>query len=295
MKRLFFALLFSSLLFSCNDGDIIVTSFDFDESNLDNCGGPGAYVFLNINNASAAESISLILGTTNILFLESGVLEFELNGTSNTVNYRKYNDNVSSNYFCSNIPPTVPVVIVEFIGESGIAELTTVVTKIDDDGIEEDATSSLDTDGDGLLNYYDEDDDGDNVPTLIELGTEYTNGNTETPLDSDEDGIFDYLDDDDDNDGVLTRNEDLNEDLDPTNDETDPEVGPDYLNGAVSISTIVDEFRIHSYNLKSDISLIISNLVLINGEEEITQETMNMGYKEDVINIEITITPTIEN
>jgi len=295
MKRLLFAILISGFLSSCNDGDVIVTSFDFDESNLDNCGGLGGYVFFNINNSSAAESISLIVETTTILFIESGVQEFELNGGTNTVNYRKYNGDISSGYFCNNIPPTSPDVTIEFLGDSGTAELTTEVTKIDDDGIEEDITSNLDTDEDELLNFFDEDDDGDNVPTLIELGNDYTTGNSSTPQDTDEDGIPDYLDDDDDNDGVLTRHEDLNEDLDPTNDETDPEFGPDYLNPSVSINTIVDEYSIHSYNFKSDISLIISNLVLINGEEEITQEVMNFGNKEDVINTDVTTTPIFNN
>lgn len=295
MKRLLFAILISSFLSSCNDGDIIVTSFNFDESNLNNCGDSGGYVFFNINNSSAAESISLLLETTTILFVETGVQKFELNGSSNTVSYRNYNGDISSNYFCSNIPPTSPDVILEYFGDSGTAELTTEITKIDDDGIEEDINSNLDTDGDELLNFYDEDDDGDNVPTLIELGNEYTSGNADTPQDTDGDGIFDYLDDDDDNDGVLTRNEDLNKDLDPTNDETEPEINPDYLNPNVSIATIVDEYRIHSYHFKSDISLIISNLVLINGEEEITQETMILGNQEDVINTDITLTPLFNN
>ncbi len=291
MKRLFFALLFTCLIYSCNDGNIIVTSFNFDESNLDNCGRPGAYVFFNINNSTSAESISLILETTAILFLESGEQRFELNGTTNTVHYRKYNGDVSGNYFCSNIPPTSPLVTIEYLGESGTAVLTTLVTKVDDDGIEEDQTSDLDTDNDTLLNFYDEDDDGDNVITLIELGIDFTSGEMDTPQDSDNDGIPDYLDDDDDNDGVLTRNEDLNEDLDPTNDEYIADAGPDYLNASISISTIVNQYKIHSYSLKSDISLFISDLVLVNSEEEIVQETMVLGNKENVINTTITETP----
>ncbi len=295
MKRLFFFLIITTLFFSCDDGDIIVTSFNFEESNLDNCGGPGGYVFFSINNSQAAESISLILSTTDILFLESSVQQFVLNGSSNVVNYRKYNDDISSSYFCSNIPPTSPDVTLEFLGESGIAELTTIVTKDDEDGLEEDPLSELDTDGDNLLNFFDEDDDGDNVPTLIELGLDYINGEVEEPLDTDEDGISDYLDEDDDGDGVLTRNEDANGDLDPTNDETNPEIGPDYLNAEISITTVIDQYRIHSYSLKSDISLIISDLVLINSDEEIIQETMNMGFKNNVINTTIIVTPEFNN
>ncbi len=291
MKKLLFIFLVASILISCNDGDIIVTDFNFDPENLDNCGIAGDYVFFNINNSSLAESISLRLGTTDILFLDSGTEEFVLNGTTNIVNYRKYSSDVTNDYFCSNIPPTTPNVEIEYIGESGVAELTTIATKDDNDGIEEDSTIDLDTDNDGLLNFFDDDDDGDNVPTVIELGSDFLAGNTENPLDTDNDGIFDYLDDDDDDDGILTRYEDANGDLDPTNDISDPNFGPNYLNSAVSNSNIIEQYRVHEYTLISNISLQIRNLVLVNGEEQITQETMVLGNKNDVINTTISVTP----
>jgi len=290
MKK-FIAIVSISLLFlSCNDGDVIITDFNFEDENLDICGAPGGYVFFNINNSSSAESISLSLAINDILFLESSTEEYVLNGTSTIVNYRKFNDDVSPSYFCSNVPPISPDVISEYIGESGIAHLTTEVTKDDEDGFVE-TVNDTDTDEDGLFNYFDDDDDGDNVPTLIELGLAYINGEDENPQDSDGDGIYDYLDIDDDNDGVITRYEDTNQDLDPTNDITNPEIGPDYLNNAIANSTTVDQYRAHSYLLKSDISLVISNLLLVNSEETITQETMDFGFKNDVINTTVSITP----
>ena len=291
MKKLLILLAISSLCFACNDGDIIVRDFDFDESNLENCGGPGGYAFFNINNSASAESISLILNTNSILFLESGVEEYQLNSSSNKVNYRKYNDDVSSDYFCSNIPPTSPEVTLEFIAESGVAELTTIVSKLDDDGIEEDISSDLDTDEDGLLNYFDEDDDGDNVITIIELGLGFVTGTEEFPLDTDGDGIYNYLDDDDDGDGVLTRYEDANGDLDPTNDETEEGAGPDYLNSNITNSNSIDQYRLHSYSFISDISIVLVDLVLINSDEEIIQETLNMGNQNGVINTDVTVAP----
>ncbi len=290
MKKLFIIFAISSLCFACNDGDIIVTEFDFDELNLNNCGDPGGYTFFNINNSFAAESISLILTNTGVLFLDPGVEEYELNSSTNTVNYRKFNDDVSDDYFCSNIPPITPTVTLEFLGESGIAELTTTVSKLDDDGLDEDITSDLDTDGDGLLNYFDEDDDGDNVITVIELGVDYLNGEAENPKDTDGDGIYDYLDIDDDNDGVITRYEDANGDLDPTNDETQEGI-PDYLNSAISNTNLIDQFRLHSYSFISDINLVLLDLVLISTDEEIIQETLNMGSQNGVINTTVTETP----
>ncbi|MCH7785122.1 MAG: hypothetical protein IIB06_06850 [Bacteroidetes bacterium] len=290
MKTLICFLILSGFFLACDDGDIIVTTFNFDEANLNNCGGPGNYIFFKINN-NTSESISLSLGTSDILFIESGSRVFVLNGTSNIVNYRIYNGDITNSYFCNSIPPISPDVITEFIGSSGEATLVTDVTLDDMDGIVEDSTSSLDTDEDSLLDFYDEDDDGDNVPTIIELGTDFLNGISKTPQDTDKDGTPDYLDDDDDGDGTLTRYEDTNGDLDPTNDITDPSVGADYLNPNITTETIIDEYRTHTYNLKSDISLILSNLVLINGEEQITQETMDIGNIEDVLNLEVIITP----
>lgn len=291
MRKLFFISILLSLFSSCNDGDIIITDFNFEASNLNNCGGPGAYVFYNINNSLFAESISLVLETSDILFLESGTVEYVLNGITYAVNYRKYDDDTTDDYFCSNIPPTTPNVTIEFLGASGIAVLTTISTKNDEDGIEEDSTSNLDTDNDGLLNYYDNDDDGDNVPTLNELGSEFLAGNEEFPLDTDNDGIYNYLDIDDDGDTILTRYEDTNEDLDPTNDFTDTNDVPDYLIALITNSTIIDQYRIHSYRLTSDIELVINNLVLVNGSEEIIKETMIFGNKSGVIDGIIAVIP----
>ena len=291
MRKLFFTSILLSLFISCNDGDIIVTDFNFEASNLNNCGGPGAYIFYNINNSSAAESISLVLETSDILFLDSSVEEYVLNGTTYYANYRKYDDDIDDDYFCSIIPPTTPNVTIEYEGASGIAVLTTIATKDDEDGLYEDPTSTLDTDGDGLFDYYDYDDDGDNVPTVNELGAEFLEGTAEFPLDTDGDGDYDYLDTDDDDDGVLTRYEDANGDLDPTNDFTDPNGDPNYLNENIANSNIIDQYKVHSFQLTSDIELVINNLVLISGSEEITKETMVLGNQSNVIDGTISVTP----
>lgn len=291
MRKLFFIFIIFSLLFSCNDGEIIVTDFNFETSNLNNCGGPGAYIFYNINNSLSAESISLILETSDILFFESGTVEYVLNGNTYVVDYRKYDGDITDSYFCSNIPPTSPGVSIEYLGASGIALLTTIVTRDDEDGIEEDPESNLDTDNDGLLNYFDNDDDGDNVPTVNELGAGFLSGDNEFPLDTDNDGIFDYLDIDDDGDTILTRYEDANGDLDPTNDFTGTSDDPDYLTAAITNSNAIDQYRIHSYQITSDIELVINNLVLVNGSEEITKETMIFGNKSGVIDGTISVTP----
>ena len=184
------------------------------------------------------------------------------------------------------MPPTSPMVLQDFIGDDGLATLLIEVSRDDNDGIVEDIESDLDTDGDGLLNYYDTDDDGDNVPTGFEIGDDPDN-----PLDTDNDGIFDYLDEDDDNDGVLTRNEDTNMNLDPRDDITDDTVGADYLNPAVAVETIIEEYIEHTYSTESGVEVFLSNLVLSDGNEQLNQESLDLGGIPNVANGTITITP----
>ena len=89
----------------------------------------------------------------------------------------------------------------------------------DNDGIpndtEIDATNALiaagvppalaqDLDGDGLLNWEDEDADGDGIPDVIEAAL---TGPCGTPRDTDGDGIPDFLDEDSDGDGVSDADE----------------------------------------------------------------------------------------
>ncbi len=123
----------------------------------------------------------------------------------------------------------------------------------------------IDTDGDNLPDYLDDDSDNDNVPDRIE-GHDYDrNGIPEVVLigsDKDDDGLddgyedavvididvndkinnpindlpntdgdseSDYRDTNDDNDALLTIDEDLNGDGDYSNDDTDGNGTPDYL------------------------------------------------------------------
>ncbi|WP_339794208.1 gliding motility-associated C-terminal domain-containing protein, partial [uncultured Imperialibacter sp.] len=91
-----------------------------------------------------------------------------------------------------------------------------------------------DTDGDGIPDYLDSDDNdgplGDKDDDGVKNGDEDRNENGDpTDDDTDGDGVPDFLDDDDDGDGVPTRDEDRNGDGDPTNDDTDGDGIPDYL------------------------------------------------------------------
>lgn len=283
MKKLI-CLSLGILLYSCNDGDIIVTTFNFGNSTLELCNLNDSYVFFKINN-NPAESISVKIIAGDTIFDNQNTLIFNLDGTNNFANYRQYDNNITNSYFCSSIPPASPLVTVNYLGSSGRAELTKTIIRNDNDTVDEEI-GNLDTDGDGLPNYFDFDDDGDNVPTATEVGLDPAN-----PKDTDGDVLPDYLDDDDDGDGVLTRDEDENGNLNPADDITDPSVGPDYLNPAVAISYNVNHYRRHEYTKVSNISLILRDIVLSNDQEEITQQTLDMGERLNIQTVTDTITP----
>ena len=94
----------------------------------------------------------------------------------------------------------------------------------DNEEVGDEPSTATDTDGDGIINALDEDDDNDNLPTLLE-GAINTNplekdtdgdglddatevgGNTGIPLDTDNDKLINAIDPDDDNDGLTTLDE----------------------------------------------------------------------------------------
>lgn len=283
MKKVLGLIIATICYSSCNDGEIVLTNFDFDDQNLEICGDVGDYVFFKVNT-STQESISLKLNTTEVLFMESAVVTYTLNESS-FVNYRKFSEAISSSYFCNAVPPTSPLAAQDYLATSGTALLTTETNLDDNDTIDEEVNNT-DTDEDGLLNYYDFDDDGDNIPSAAEIGSDPLN-----PRDSDGDGIPDYLDDDDDNDLILTRNEDLNFNLNPLDDISDPDAGPNYLNPNVAIETTINEYILHTYQLNSDISLLLQDLVLREGDQQLIVALIDLGVLTNALQGTIATTP----
>lgn len=142
----------------------------------------------------------------------------------------------------------------------------------------------VDTDGDNLPDYLDEDTDNDGVPDAIEghdynsdaiadvtlLGSDKDNdglddgyeGNStidddkndeiDDPINdlpnTDNDGESDYRDTDDDGDGLPTIDEDVNKDGDYANDDTDEDGTPDYLDYPDSVDDEVEVFNVVTPN-----------------------------------------------
>lgn len=120
MKKLFAILLTFTFLHSCDDGDIIVTNFNFENVDLKTCGEVGDYVFYKVNTQSF-ESLSLKLGISEDIYEEPGTKTYILAAATNFVNYRRYDGPLQGNYFCSSIPPTSPEVIEDYRAVSGTA------------------------------------------------------------------------------------------------------------------------------------------------------------------------------
>jgi len=244
MKKIL--LLFSLIaLNSCDDGDIIVSSFDFSEQDVDYCSTVDDtesetvnYIFYKINS-DTNEAIAFRISTDEPILTELSnetAYTFNLGSSSDTfVSYRIFNNPVTSDYFCNEVPPSQPSVTEEYISAEGTVTIVTEGEYDDDDDIDAEFEMTLngetDLDGDGIPNYYDFDDDGDNVPTNQEgvVLNEDDSIDMEGSLDTDGDGIPNFMDPDDDGDGVLTINEDVDRDLNPNNDVTDVSIGPDYL------------------------------------------------------------------
>ena len=223
-----------------------------------------------------------------------------ISGT-NPFNYRTYNNTtLPIDLFCTDIPNSEVILIEDIEATSGTADIKTILTEDDNDGVPNQLESTnginpiadndndgvlnylddaiddssigdingtiedgFDTDGDGLPNYIDMDDDGDNVLTKDENPDPNGDGDLSDAQDTDNDGIPDYLDDDDDGDDTLTRDEEKGtQDQNLGNDITNGDVGPDYLNPDVDDKLPAIAFREHTINRTFTVTLIIYDIDL---------------------------------
>ncbi len=166
----------------------------------------------------------------------------------------------------------------------------------------------IDTDGDSLPDYLDNDSDNDNVPDNIEghdhdhdgvpdvllIGSDKDNdglddgyeGNTAIDIDvndeiddpyndlpnTDIDDEVDYRDADDDDDGILTVDEDFNTDGDYANDDFDSDGTPDYLDSDL---IVLDE-ELEVFNVITPNNDGIHDVLTIKGIENYPNNTIKI-------------------
>tara|TARA_R110000868_G_scaffold358814_4_gene620574 strand:+ start:6243 stop:7154 length:912 start_codon:yes stop_codon:yes gene_type:complete len=301
MRHTFYLVILLSLIVSsCNDGNIITIAFDFDNT-FKSCGNlvfyntkddPAESLSLKITSPALTLEDLLMVGTDNTLITEATI-----NGSTNTFNYRSYST-LPTDLFCNDVPPSDIKITKDLESTSGTAVITTVLTEDDKDGVPaalEDIngdgklTNDDDTDKDGIPDYKDIDDDGDNVLTKDENPDPNGDGLLDDAQDTDGDGTPDYLDPDDDGDGILTRDEEnYSQDQNPANDVTNSDIGPDYLNPGVLTQVAATKYREHTIYKTYVISLVINNISLPN----ISQDVFDFGTLEDAsLSTSIKITP----
>ncbi|NBT87139.1 MAG: hypothetical protein EBT51_02385, partial [Flavobacteriaceae bacterium] len=99
---------------SCDDGDVAVQSFDFEDQSLSYCDNDQSILFY-VRNSSGTEAVLADLTVNLANLLSAGVLSYELAGNTNNVAYRIFDASADPDYFCSAIPPTRPMVIDELV------------------------------------------------------------------------------------------------------------------------------------------------------------------------------------
>ena len=129
-KILIFTLLVMFL--SCDDGDLQIETLDFDSASIQVCDDSpveanAVNVLLKLNDT---EALILELPADAILS-EVSATEIEQIVSSSgpaKITYRTFSDNVSKDYFCSDIPLIEPIVVEEVIAESGSVFISTVLS-----------------------------------------------------------------------------------------------------------------------------------------------------------------------
>ncbi|MFD1096201.1 hypothetical protein [Salegentibacter chungangensis] len=303
MKKLFTLLCLTAILTSCDSGDIIVTSFDLEGSKLNLCGTADDKVLYVINNGEVNESMSLQVSNRNLEDSLENVLTTNTDqdlsialSDQNRLIYRLYDGEVPNDYFCNQVPPRNPGVIEEYWSTTGgTINISTNFNDLagdddpdgdnlesQDEGWDPDNGNHRDTDNDGIPDYLDLDDDGDNVATIRETTAGDEDPTAEGFLDTDADGTPNYLDADDDGDGALTRLEVSPDDLDNPEAFQEAENIPNYLND--QIDTTQPEHNLYiSHNIsrryRSQVTLLDFKLVKQDGSgEEIRFDRYNLGY-----------------
>lgn len=218
MMRHLYVLLLFVLVVACNDGDILTVDLDFDQE-LERCDNNVSSFLLYDTRTDPNESLTLLIprnNDTQAFFTNPTEGTLSINGSTVRFNYRTYNID-PSDLLCDDLSNPDLVIREDYEADSGTVFISSTIVDDDNDGIPSadeygpgGITNPRDSDGDGIPDYLDEDDDNDNVKTRNEIIISSGDNPPYTLIDTDGDGIPDYLDPDDDGDGIPTILEDEN-------------------------------------------------------------------------------------
>ncbi|QLG46386.1 hypothetical protein [Costertonia aggregata] len=131
MRKIWILCLYLVVL-SCDDGDLQIETLDFSSSNIQSCDSPidigETTLFFKIQGDEA-----LILNLENNLFSNASTgEELPTSSISNEsqLTYRFFSGDVSTAYFCDEIPPVEPTVLDEIEAEAGTITIISKVSSI---------------------------------------------------------------------------------------------------------------------------------------------------------------------
>ena len=129
MKRVLSLLVFVMALNSCNDGDLVLETINFDTVETKSCSTNDILYKLK-------EKEALLLEIPKTFFVNEPTLvgkpaEIAISG-SNRVVYRFYNGTVAASTICETIPPTTPNATDQWAATGGTIQITTTTVKTTD-------------------------------------------------------------------------------------------------------------------------------------------------------------------
>lgn len=273
MNRFAIGLFLTVFFLSCDDGDIIAVNLEFDQQ-LELCGDENStnYVIYDIKT-DPDESLTLLFpsnNTNDAIFNPTNNPQegnLNINGSSVRFNYRQY-DGDPSGLICEEIPASDVSITQDYEATSGTVAYSSSYVDDDNDGIPSELEdlnlngdlTDDDSDGDGIPNYIDKDDDGDNVDTIDENPDPDGDGDLSDAQNTDGTDLPDYLDTDDDNDGILTIEEDENNNGNLFDDFSPGGISPRFLDVLAADQYMVTTQNENSYTRTVTVQFIVMNI-----------------------------------
>jgi hypothetical protein len=113
----FFALVLLVVFQSCSDGNLDISSFEFEET-VNVC---GSYTLYRLSTNGQKEALIVTLTAQQIRQDGEPVIPVTVSSTGlYSVTDRVFDDQVTSSYFCATVPPVEPNVVKNWEGVSGL-------------------------------------------------------------------------------------------------------------------------------------------------------------------------------
>ena len=123
MKKIASLLAFMFLLNSCDDGNLVQESIDFEDGTIQNCSSNDILYKINDKEALIIEIPDTSFGT------DPTTTSLTISETSNRVVYRFYNGTVATDNICETIQPATPIVLDQWTAKSGTIQILTTAKK----------------------------------------------------------------------------------------------------------------------------------------------------------------------